>query len=64
MEFESLLRRVRGEFLEMPGLHLTLPQAERLWGVDAEVCRRVVEALVGAEFLRCTSAGTIARSGA
>jgi hypothetical protein len=23
---------VRGEFVEMPGLTLTFPQAERLWG--------------------------------
>ena len=32
MEFDELVRRVRGEFLEMPGLVLTFPQAERLWG--------------------------------
>jgi hypothetical protein len=24
--------RVRGEYLEMPGLSLTEPQAQRLWG--------------------------------
>ena len=28
------VRRVRAEFLEMPGLKLTVQQAQRLWGVD------------------------------
>lgn len=28
--------RVRGEFLEMPGLRLTMPQARRLWGLEEE----------------------------
>jgi hypothetical protein len=32
----ELLRRVRAEYLEMPGLRLTAPQAQRLFGLDAE----------------------------
>ena len=27
------VRRIRAEFLEMPGLRLTAPQAARLWSV-------------------------------
>jgi hypothetical protein len=48
---EALLRRIRGEFLEMPGLRLTSPQAQRLWALDAATCAAALEALVEAEFL-------------
>lgn len=64
MEFDDLVRRVRGEFLEMPGLTLTFPQAERLWGIEKDLCRQVIDVLIGADFLRRTSAGTIARADA
>ena len=32
---EDWLMLVRAEFVEMPGLSLTKPQVERLWGLDA-----------------------------
>ena len=32
MESPTLVDRVRGEFMEMPGLQLTMAQAARLWG--------------------------------
>jgi hypothetical protein len=32
---QEWLRRIRGEYLEMPGLCLTLAQAQRLWGLEA-----------------------------
>jgi hypothetical protein len=51
----ALARRIRGEFLEMPGLRLNLPQAQRLWGLDEACCREVLEALV--------ETGVLARSG-
>jgi len=44
--------RVRGEFAEMPGLQLTLPQAQRLFGLDRTICEQVIDALVDAAFLR------------
>jgi hypothetical protein len=53
--------RVRSEFIEMPGMRLTLAQAARLCGLDQPVCQRVVNALVGSGFLRWTPNGTIAR---
>jgi hypothetical protein len=49
------LRLIRAEYLEMPGLHLTKPQFCRLWGLDPETCDKLLNALVAAEFLRCTS---------
>jgi hypothetical protein len=56
-----LLRRVRGEFEEMPGMHLTLPQACRLFALREEVCARVLAELVGAGVLVRTAHGTYAR---
>ena len=63
MEFERLVRRIRGEFEEMPGLRLTLTQASRLWGVDRHACEAAVDSLVSAAFLRWTPSGTLARVG-
>lgn len=48
---DALLRRVSGEFLEMPGLRLTRQQAQRLWGLDESVCVQLLESLVNAKFL-------------
>jgi hypothetical protein len=47
----ELLQRIRGEFLEMPGLHLTLDQARRLWALDLATCKSLLDALVDAKFL-------------
>jgi hypothetical protein len=59
--FQALVDRVRSEFIEMPGLRLTLPQAARLWGLDLTSCEAVVDVLVQCEFLRRTASGTVAR---
>jgi hypothetical protein len=47
----QLRRRVRDEFLEMPGLVVTRPQAERLFGLEPEICDAVLTDLVDAGFL-------------
>jgi hypothetical protein len=60
---QGLLRRVRCEFQEMPGLHLTLPQAARLFSLDLLTCQRVLSELVSAGWLCLTSLGTYARAG-
>ena len=49
--FDETLRRVKAEYLEMPGLKLTFAQAVRLWDLDARTCRAVLAALVDAHFL-------------
>jgi hypothetical protein len=64
MEHTLLLNRVRCEFIEMPGLQLTLPQAARLWGMELRACQGVIEALVAASFLRWTARGTVVRADA
>jgi hypothetical protein len=61
MDLHRLVHRVRSEFNEMPGLQLTLPQAARLWGLDQEASRLVIDALVEGSFLRWTARGTIVR---
>ena len=43
---KELVNRVWSEFQEMPGLCLTLRQAQRLFGVDADLCGQVLDALV------------------
>jgi hypothetical protein len=59
---EHLARRVRGEYLEMPGLQLTAAQAQKLLGLDRETCRVLLDFLVAAKFLRRTAVGTYVRA--
>lgn len=54
---ERLLARVRGEYVEMPGLRLTLEQACRLWQVDVSTCETLLEYLVRTGVLRKTASG-------
>ena len=54
---EQMVLRIRGEFLEMPGLRLTCRQAQRLWGLDAVVCESLLAALVDVRFLVETPEG-------
>jgi hypothetical protein len=59
--FDELIVRVRGEYREMPGLSLTLPQAQRLWGLERATCQTLLERLVDARFLRRTRQGRFIR---
>ena len=59
---DEVLLRVRGEYLEMPGLRLTPAQAQRLWGLDALAAQSVIHALVDAGFLRRAPDGTLVRA--
>jgi hypothetical protein len=63
MSFAAIVDRVRGEFVEMPGLELTLAQAVRLWTLGADDCRYVIDALVDGGFLKWTPRRTIVRTG-
>lgn len=46
---------MRAEYLEMPGLALSRPQARRLWGLDGETCDLLLEEMVKTHFLRKTA---------
>jgi hypothetical protein len=61
MPHNTLLTRLRAEYLEMPGLRLTLEQAQRLCGVERALCQAVLDALVADKFLCVKSGGAYAR---
>lgn len=48
---EDLLMRIEGEFLEVPGLRLTVSQAQRRFGADEISCEAILDALVDAGVL-------------
>jgi len=58
---EPTLQRICAEYLEMPGLQLTLEQAQRLWGLDEDTCARSLEYLVENRFLVRNSRNRYAR---
>jgi len=58
---QRVLERLRAEYLEMPGMKLTIEQVQRLCAIDQTTCKLVVEALVNANFLCLTPDGTYVR---
>lgn len=60
--FDELIKRVRGEYDEMPGLALTMPQAQRLWALDRQTCTLLLSTLVERRFLRTTNRGRYVRT--
>jgi hypothetical protein len=54
-DMTDLLRLVRAEYREMPGLRLTQRQAQRLWNLDSTTCETILETLESTRFLRRTS---------
>jgi len=60
---ETLAQRVRAEYLEMPGLDLTIAQARCLWAADTDLCECVMSSLVDAGFLARTRRGTFVLAG-
>jgi hypothetical protein len=59
---EDAIRRVRAEFVEMPGMQLTPAQAARLWHFEPEFCDAVLTALVDTKFLVKTRREKFARA--
>jgi hypothetical protein len=57
-----LVRRVRGEFLEMPGLRLTPAQASRLWDIDRQTSESILDVLTSVGFLFKTREGAYLRA--
>jgi hypothetical protein len=56
------LQLVRAEFTEIPGLQLTLPQIQRLCGLDDGQSSIVVAALIESRFLQLRSDGRYVRA--
>lgn len=57
----QLLRRIKAEYIEMPGLRLTAAQAGRLWGLDEPACLDLLERLITERFLHRRADGTYSR---
>lgn len=58
---DDIIRRICGEYLEMPGLRLKREQAQRLWGLDGQTCSELLDALVQNGFLCRLPDGTYGR---
>ncbi len=59
---ETLILRVRSEYSEMPGLKLTLRQAQRLWALDERTCESLLDSLVHDGFLIRARDGSYVRA--
>jgi hypothetical protein len=57
----ELMRRVQAEYAEMPGLSVTMPQAQRLLCIDRRTCAVVLQLLIDRGFLRRTAKGRYIR---
>jgi hypothetical protein len=58
---QHLTDRVRAEFVEMPGLRLTVEQVQRLCGIERTICELLLDSLVKANFLCLKPDGHYAR---
>lgn len=58
------MQLIRAEYREIPGLHLTKRQVQRLWNLDAAMCESLLVALEDARVLRRTQAGAYVRADA
>jgi hypothetical protein len=58
----DLARRIEAEYVEMPGLSVTLSQAQRLWAADRRVCQTVFDRLIARGVLRMTTKGRFVRA--
>ena len=58
---EELVLRIRGEFVEMPGLSLTSVQAIKLFGISPDVCAGILSHLIEEGVLRLKSDGRYTR---
>ena len=54
--------RIKAEYVEMPGLRLTLSQASRLFNLERTLCERVLAGLVDQRVLS-QSGGMFVRAG-
>lgn len=60
-DIRDWLALIQAEYHEIPGLSLTKPQVQRLWGLDNVTCDALLEALEAAKFLRRTVNNTYVR---
>jgi hypothetical protein len=61
-DLTTWLARIESEYREMPSLHLTEPQMERLWGLDRSTRDAVLDLLVSRGVLAKTRRDAYARA--
>lgn len=62
--FTDCLQRIRSEYTEIPGLTLTKPQVQRLWGLDPLECDAALDVLIAVKFLKRAPGAQYARADA
>jgi hypothetical protein len=62
-QVQDAIDLIRMEYAEMPELHLTFLQAQRLWNLSTELCKRALTALIGSGVVVCTCEGAYVRRG-
>jgi hypothetical protein len=56
-QLDAWLNLIKGEYQEMPGLHLTKRQVRRMWSLDDSMCDALLQRLQTAHFLKITADG-------
>jgi hypothetical protein len=60
--FCDWVRLIESEFAEMPGLHLSKRQAQRLWNLDPRTADIIFDALEASSFLKRTTTNMYIRA--
>jgi hypothetical protein len=60
--FSDWVHLIQSEYLEMPGLHLSKRQAQKLWNLDRHSTEIIFDALETAQFLKRTPDGLYVRA--
>ena len=59
---EQIADLIRMEYVEFPGLKLTLWQTQRLWNLPEDVCRQALTVLTQSRFLTRAADGAYVRA--
>jgi hypothetical protein len=59
---EQVAELIRARFVELPDLHVTFWQAQRLWNLPDDLCDGALSALVRSRFLERTPDGRYRRN--
>ena len=62
LAIDVITQRIREEFHEAPGLHITVEEGIRFWALDADTCATVLAVLHQAGFLVRTPDGRYHRA--
>jgi hypothetical protein len=61
IQLDDAIELIRMEYAELPGLKLTLWQAQRLWDLPTDLCKHALRTLTESQFLARTVDGAYVR---